>query len=72
MPVNNRYIVIAEPDSFWGASITGVSFVQAWATRVEVERGGLTLPFIGRACLVQNKRATGRDKDLVDVRLLTA
>ena len=51
-------------------SITGVDFDEAWESRITVEREGLTLPFLGRACLVRNKRATARDKDLVDVRLL--
>jgi hypothetical protein len=52
-------------------SITGVSFEQAWPGRVVhdvVE--GLRVPFLGRAELVQNKRAAGRAKDLADLEAL--
>ena len=51
--------------------ISGVSFERAWDTRVPVEVDGIELPFLGRDALVENKRATGRDKDLVDVKALT-
>lgn len=47
-------------------SISGVTFDEAWQTRVVSRVSGLELPFIGRACLVKNKRATGRPKDLLD------
>jgi len=50
--------------------ISGVSFDEAWATHVEVEISGIQAPFIGRQALLKNKRATGRDKDLVDARTL--
>lgn len=50
--------------------ITGVSFDDAWSTRVVVERDGLTLPFLARDELVRNKSATGRAKDRLDVELL--
>ena len=50
--------------------ISGVSFDEAWATHVEVEISGIRAPFIGRQALLKNKRATGRDKDLVDARTL--
>jgi hypothetical protein len=46
--------------------ITGVSFEAAWATRVVEE----TYHFISREALIQNKSATGRDQDLVDVKNL--
>jgi hypothetical protein len=51
--------------------ITGVSFDDAWASRMEVEVAGLQLGFLGREALIENKRATGRDKDLLDVKALT-
>ncbi len=51
-------------------SATGVDFDSAWLERIEVEVEGLVIPFIGREALIRNKRATGRDKDLVDLRLL--
>lgn len=51
-------------------SITGVEFAWAWDGRVEAEFGGVLVPFLGRAALIQNKRATGRVKDLLDIELL--
>jgi hypothetical protein len=42
----------------------------AWATKIEITIDGLTVHVIGRDQLLRNKRATGRDKDLVDVRAL--
>jgi hypothetical protein len=47
-------------------SVTGVSFEQAWEGRTVVRADGLPIPFLGRAELSLNKRATGRAKDLVD------
>lgn len=47
--------------------ISGVSFDEAWATRVQTEVDGLTLQVMGRDALVRNKRASGRLKDLADV-----
>jgi hypothetical protein len=51
-------------------SLSGLTFETAWEGRVEIEVAGLSIPFIGRSELVRNKLATGRDKDLVDVKLL--
>lgn len=51
-------------------SITGVEFDDAWAGRVTHEASGLAVPFLGRAALVQNKRATGRAKDRADLEAL--
>jgi len=51
-------------------SITGVSFEEAWPTRAIHDVTGLAVPFIGRDALLQNKRATGRAKDLADVEAL--
>ena len=50
--------------------ISGVSFDQAWASRMDLQIQGMRIAFLGREALVQNKRAAGRDKDLVDLRLL--
>jgi hypothetical protein len=47
-------------------SISGVSFEEARDTRILVDLEGMTLPVLGRAALVKNKRATGRAKDIVD------
>jgi hypothetical protein len=50
--------------------ISGVSFDEAWGTRGVAELDGLPVPFLGRATLIANKRATGRLKDLADVERL--
>lgn len=47
--------------------ISGVTFDEAWATRVEVEWNGRRVPFLGLDALLRNKRASGRAKDLLDV-----
>ncbi|MEO8549905.1 MAG: hypothetical protein ABI678_08020 [Kofleriaceae bacterium] len=51
-------------------SIDGVSFEQAWKTRVKAEFAVAPLYVIGRSMLVKNKRAAGREKDLADVAML--
>ena len=51
-------------------SIDGVSFAQAWKTRVKADFAVAPLYVIGRAMLLKNKRAAGRDKDLADVSML--
>ncbi|HEX2875030.1 MAG TPA: DUF6036 family nucleotidyltransferase [Polyangiaceae bacterium] len=53
-------------------SISGVSFDDAWAGRVQGELDGLPVFFLGRQALLENKRASGRPKDLADVAKLTA
>lgn len=50
--------------------ITGVTFDEAWSTRVAQEIGGRAVHFIGREALARNKRATGRAKDLADLEIL--
>lgn len=51
-------------------SISGITFDEAWPGRVTHEAAGLTVPFLGRAALVRNKRASGRAKDLADLEAL--
>jgi hypothetical protein len=51
-------------------SITGVSFEEAWAGRIEAELEGLRVTFIGRQTLIQNKKLTGRTKDKADLEAL--
>jgi hypothetical protein len=53
-------------------SITGVAFDHAWPDRVTRVVEGLDVPFIGRAALIANKRATGRAKDVADLEALGA
>ncbi|MGD8862815.1 MAG: hypothetical protein PVI30_22575 [Myxococcales bacterium] len=52
-------------------SITGVPFEEAWRSRLQTDIGGISVAMLGRDCLIANKRATGREKDLLDVRELT-
>jgi hypothetical protein len=51
-------------------SIQGVGFDEAWTSRVERERDGMKIPFLGREALIRNKRSTGRTKDLADAEAL--
>jgi hypothetical protein len=51
-------------------SISAVSFEEAWRDRVTHDAAGLVLPFLGRAALIRNKRASGRAKDLADLEAL--
>ena len=48
-------------------SVTGLTFDAAWPNRRTVQIEGLSVGFLGRSDLVENKRATGRPKDLADV-----
>ena len=50
--------------------LSGVDFDSAWRSRVEHVVGSLKVPFIGRNTLLENKRATGRTKDLADIEAL--
>ena len=50
--------------------IDGVDFDRAWEERMDVVIDGLPIAFLGRATLIANKRASGREKDREDVRLL--
>jgi hypothetical protein len=48
-------------------SIDGVQFDDAWPNRLNIAIEGLTIAVIGRNDLLNNKRASGRPKDLADV-----
>ena len=47
--------------------LTGLSFTEAWSSRIQGPFGDLTVPYIGRDAFIKNKRATGRLKDLADI-----
>jgi hypothetical protein len=47
-----------------------VSFDEAWAGRAEGKYGAQTVHYIGRAEFIRNKRASGRDIDLIDIKAL--
>lgn len=51
-------------------SISGVSFDEAWSSRVGAQIGGVAVHVLGRDAMIRNKRAAGRPKDLLDVELL--
>ena len=50
--------------------IFGLSFDEAWGSRVPARLDGLDIFVIGREALIKNKRATGRTQDLADVEKL--
>lgn len=51
-------------------SLTGVTFDQAWAGRVEARVGETRVNFIGRDALILNKRVAGRAQDRADLEAL--
>lgn len=51
--------------------ISGVTFDECYARRTRARREGLTINFIGRDDLLRNKRAADRDKDRMDVAVLS-
>ncbi len=53
------------------ASIGEMRFDQVWRNRLEKEIAGLLVPFISKADLIENKRQTGRLRDLADVEELS-
>jgi hypothetical protein len=50
--------------------ISGVTFAEAYARRIDVVLDDLVVPFISFADLIKNKTSTGRGKDLVDAEAL--
>jgi hypothetical protein len=51
-------------------SIDGVEFEDAWRERVEARFADQTAAVLSRSHLIVNKRASGRDQDLLDVKWL--
>lgn len=51
-------------------SIDGVTFEEAWKTRENSVIDGLEVPVLSKKLLIQNKKASGRPKDLEDIRQL--
>jgi hypothetical protein len=47
--------------------LTGLTFDEAWPSRLRRPFGEIEADFIGRAEFIRNKRATGRPKDLGDI-----
>ena len=52
--------------------ISGIDYVEASASAVAGTYGDTTVRFLGRTALIDNKKASGRPKDLADVDLLTS
>jgi hypothetical protein len=50
--------------------VPGLNFTEAWERRVIVNFDDLPVPFIAKADLIVNKRASGRPQDLMDADLL--
>lgn len=46
--------------------IDGVTFDEAWASRITARVEGQDIPVLGRAALLRSKKATGRKKDRLD------
>ncbi len=51
-------------------TISGVTFDEAWATRVPGSVDSLPVQYIGRDALLRNKAASGRPKDRIDIEAL--
>ena len=52
--------------------ISGIDYNVASASAVEGAYGDIPVRFLGRTALINNKKASGRPKDLADVDLLTS
>jgi hypothetical protein len=50
--------------------LSGVEFQEAWATRVQGEIAGLSVPVISKELLKKNKAASGRSQDIADLEYL--
>jgi len=48
--------------------VSGLTFERAWENRIEDDLEGVRVPILGLIDLLENKRATGRDKDRGDVK----
>ena len=48
--------------------ISGVdNFEAAWSSRIEISIEGMTIPVLSKPLLIENKKSTGRPKDLGDL-----
>lgn len=51
-------------------SVSGVDFAQGWSGRLAGTLFGVPVAFLGREAFILNKRASGRPKDVEDIRVL--
>ena len=70
----NRVIQLGRPPNRIDllTSISGVEFDDAWPSRVSTDLDGEQVSFLGLNELIQNKRASNREKDRADVSKLLA
>ena len=47
--------------------VSGVTWEEAWASRIQVNFDGFEIQVIGKPELIRNKQATGRPQDLADL-----
>ncbi len=47
--------------------LTGLTFQEAWASRLRRRFGPIEVDYIGREAFIRNKKAIGRPKDLADI-----
>ena len=67
LDTGSRFVVVGAH----ALAVHGVpDFATAWAARVEHPVRGRTIPFLGRATFIDNKRASARLKDLADIEAL--
>ena len=50
--------------------IDGVTFDEAWRSRVPSTYGGVAVSYVGKAELIRNKRTAGRPQDVADIAYL--
>jgi len=50
--------------------IDGVFFKKAYTSREEFKIEGIKIPFLSKSDLIKNKKATGREKDKLDAKVL--
>jgi hypothetical protein len=50
--------------------LSGLTFEEAWSTRITAEFGPVPVDVIGREAFIKNKRAIGRARDLGDIESL--
>ena len=50
--------------------IDGVKFDKAYKNKENIEIEGITIPFLSKENIIKNKKATGREKDKLDVKYL--
>ena len=48
-------------------TLSGITFDEAWPTRIRRPFGEIEADYIGQELFVRNKQATGRPKDLADI-----